>query len=161
MREVEYEFFNHDTTRRNKRAGFFGWGGANLDFIKRLSGVERELETIKNSINFGKNQYRSVEHFNAEQNYYVFDDGFICVKNGIAIVQFNYVIAKEPVFEYNKVAVLDNLPIPYNGIPHWFGACAADSPHSINIYVNEHGTMLIYGGETNSGYRISFSYPCQ
>lgn len=44
MREVEYEFFNHDTTRRNKRAGFFG--GANLDFIKRIEELENKVDQL-------------------------------------------------------------------------------------------------------------------
>lgn len=39
-----YELINHDPTRRNKRSGFFG--GANLDFIKRIEELENKVDQL-------------------------------------------------------------------------------------------------------------------
>lgn len=121
--------------------------------------IRSDIKNIQTSLQFGTNSYRYVEHFRTEDNYYVYDPGYIEAKNGVAYVHINYVIVKEPIIGYDaRVPLIINVPSPEQSI--W---SVSGRPHlgsEIEILIEkETNCLYIFGGVKDGGYRINFSYP--
>lgn len=118
------------------------------------------LQEVKDSISFGENMYKRIEHFDSETNYYVFDEGFVSKKNGTATIHFNYIMVKE--VSTDSVEVLSGLPSPdwYGG--RWFSSVSNDlGACPLNMLVLQSGHLLMSTGTAGKGYRENFSYPCK
>lgn len=121
--------------------------------------IRSDIKNTQAEIQFGRNSYRYIEHFENEYNYYVYDPGYTEARNGVAYVHINYVIVKEPIIGYDaRVPLITNVPSPEQSI--WSVSGRPNLGSEIEILIEkETNSLYIFGGVKDNGYRINFSYP--
>lgn len=122
--------------------------------------LANEISIIENSVCIEKNGFNKITFLN--QDRYMIEDAsesHVFVKNGIAIVQINYVVVENAVPLGETTVLCSGLPIPlFTNEWHAFSPSFTREGEQLHILVDGSGNLVAYGGVNRIGYRISFPY---
>lgn len=122
--------------------------------------VAEEFQKIKRALCMEKNELKEIVFLSSDR-YEIEDssESHVFVRNGLAIVQINYVIVKDAVPLGETIVLCSGLPAPmFTNEWHAFSPSYTREGEQMHMLVDGSGNLIAYGGANGIGYRISFPY---